>query len=285
MAGKRKRRATRWGVAALLLIVLTLWTIWGNTAVECNSYTICSQRLPKSFDGYKIAHVSDLHNAQLDEGNEKLLQLLRQARPDMIAITGDLIDSRKLDMETAMAFIHQAVQIAPCYYVTGNHEARLETYDALKDQMETVGVTVLEDETVQITKDGQSFTLIGLQDPSFHGVYKPENIEKLADEQLTRLHTDDSFSVMLFHRPSYFPVYVSHGVDLVLSGHMHGGQFRLPFLGGVYTPSHGFFPDYDGGLYTDGNTNMLVSRGLGNSAFPFRFNNRPEIILIQLEAE
>jgi len=280
---KPKRKIVRWCITVLLLMVLAGWTLWGNTALELNTYTVTNEKLPQSFDGYRIVHISDLHNAQMGEGNENLLSMLRKAEPDMIAITGDLVDSRKLDMDIALAFIREAVKIAPCYYVTGNHEGRLSNYDVLKVQMETAGVTVLEDAAVEITREGESITLIGLHDPSFHGIYEPENIEKLADTQLTGLYTNKTaFTVMLFHRPSYFEVYATHGVDLVLSGHMHGGQFRLPFVGGLYTPSHGFFPDYDAGLYTEGNTAMLVSRGIGNSAFPFRFNNRPEVLLIEL---
>lgn len=286
MTGKPKRKLLRRLAAVLLLAVLLAWTLWSNTALELNTYTVTSEKLPECFDGYRITHVSDLHNAQMGEGNENLLAMLREAKPDMIAITGDLIDSRKLDMDVALDFIREAVKIAPCYYVTGNHEGRLENYDVMKAQMGTAGVTVLEDAAVQITRGGESITLLGLHDPSFHGVYKPENIEKLADTQLTELYTNENeFTVMLFHRPSYFEIYADHGVDLVLAGHMHGGQFRLPFLGGLYTPSHGFFPEYDAGLYTQDDTTMLVSRGIGNSAFPLRFNNRPEVILIELQIE
>ena len=287
MKNKRTKKRLRWCAAAAILCALAIWTLWGNTALELNSYTVGSPRLPKSFDGYRIAHVSDLHNAQMGDENETLLTMLRQVQPDMIAITGDLVDSRHLDMDTGLAFIRDVAQIAPCYYVTGNHEARLtEQYKTLKAEMEAAGITVLEDAATRITLDGESITLIGMQDPSFHGVYKTENIEKLADTQLTQLHTDkDAYSLLLFHRPSYFEVYAQHGIDLVLAGHMHGGQFRLPLVGGLYTPSHGFFPDYDAGLYTEGSTTMLVSRGIGNSAFPFRFNNRPEVVLIELHTE
>ena len=285
MLPKPKKRILTWGIAALSLTALTIWIAWGNSALECNTYTVKSARLPKSFDGYRIAQVSDLHNAALSEGNQKLLEMLRQAQPDMIAITGDLVDSRKLDMDIALDFITEAVKIAPCYYVTGNHEARIRQYKTMKKEMKAAGVIVLEDATIPVTKDGESITLIGMQDPSFHGAYKTSAIEKVVQEQLTQLHRDSGFSIMLFHRPSYFPMYVSHGVDLVLAGHMHGGQFRLPFVGGLYTPSQGFFPEYDGGLYSEGNTNMVVSRGIGNSAFPFRINNRPEIVLIELQTE
>lgn len=279
---KRIRR-----IVLLLLLALVIWTVWTNLSPELSSYTVTSSRLPESFDGYRIALVSDLHNTQLGENNKRVLALLQKAQPDMIAITGDLVDSRKPDMDTAVSFIEEAVKIAPCYYVTGNHEARLNSeYRSLKKQLEDMGVAVLEDASTQITLEGASITVLGLQDPSFHGVYNSESIETLVDEQLTQLHTDhNSYTVMLYHRPSYFEVYAKHDVDLVLSGHMHGGQFRIPFLGGLYTPSQGFFPDYDAGLYTDDTTTMLVSRGLGNSVFPIRFNNRPEVLLIELKAE
>lgn len=282
-----KKRRFILAAAAVLFLFLILWIAWGNTALELNTYTVSSPRLPKSFDGYRIAHVSDLHNAQMGDHNETLLTMLREAQPDMIAITGDLVDSRHLDMDTGLDFIREVAQIAPCYYVTGNHEARLTAeYKTLKAEMESAGITVLEDASTRITLEGESITLIGMQDPSFHGVYKTENIEKLADEQLTQLHTDhDAYTLLLFHRPSFFETYAKHEVDLVLSGHMHGGQFRLPYVGGLYTPSHGFFPDYDAGRYTQGNTTMLVSRGIGNSVFPFRFNNRPEILLVTLSSD
>lgn len=174
MTGKKKRTIIL-AIAAVLL-ALVVWTVWGNTALELNTYTVGSKELPDAFDGYRIAHVSDLHNAEMGDGNEKLLAVLREADPDIIAITGDLIDSRNTN------------------------------------------------------------------------------------------------------------TYVACGVDLALSGHAHGGQFRLPFVGGLVAPNQGLFPKYDSGLYTEGNTNMIVSRGIGNSILPFRFNNRPEVILIELKA-
>ena len=132
-------------VAAAVLVALVIWIAWGNTALELNTYTVSSAKLPQSFDGYRIAHVSDLHNAEMGKDNEKLLTILRDADPDMIAITGDLIDSRSTNVEIALNFIREAVKIAPCYYVTGNHEARVNEYGELKAGMETAGVTVLED--------------------------------------------------------------------------------------------------------------------------------------------
>lgn len=266
----------------LILAALAAWIAWGNGALELNTYTVSSAALPASFDGYRIAHVSDLHNTEMGKGNEKLLAMLRSAAPDMIAITGDLIDSRNTDTEIALHFVGQAMQIAPCYYVTGNHEARVPDYDDLKTAMEAAGVVVLEDACAQITQNGETVTVLGIDDPSFKTGYLLGNSETVVEEVLKELSPKDRFTILLSHRPELFAAYARNGMDLVLSGHAHGGQFRLPFIGGLIAPNQGFFPKYDAGVYTQGNTNMIVSRGIGNSLLPFRVNNPPEVIVIEL---
>ena len=282
----KKKKFIFLAVAAAVLVALVIWIAWGNTALELNTYTISSSKLPQSFDGYRIAHVSDLHNTEMGKDNEKLLAMLRDADPDMIAITGDLIDSRNTDIEVALKFVREAVKIAPCYYVTGNHEARVNEYGELKAGMETAGVTVLEDVRTEISMEGATITLIGVNDPSYQTDYLFGDSETVLNTKLEELHTEDGeFTVLLSHRPELFDAYTDHGIDLVLSGHAHGGQFRLPFIGGLVAPNQGIFPEYDAGIYTEGNTNMLVSRGIGNSILPFRINNRPEVILIELQAE
>ena len=282
----KKRKFIILAVVAAFLLALIAWIVWGNTALELNTYTISSSKLPQSFDGCRIAHISDLHNAEMGKDNEKLLAMLRDADPDMIAITGDLIDSRNTDIEVALQFVHEAVKLAPCYYVTGNHEARVNEYDELKSGMEAAGVIILEDARTEISLEGETITLIGVNDPSYQTDYLFGDSETVMDTKLEELHTeDDVFTILLSHRPELFDIYADHGMDLILSGHAHGGQFRLPFIGGLVAPNQGLFPEYDAGIYTENNTNMLVSRGVGNSILPFRINNRPEVILIELQAE
>ena len=282
----KKKKFIFLAVVAAVLVALAIWIAWGNTALELNTYTVSSAKLPESFDGYRIAHVSDLHNTEMGKDNEKLLAMLRDADPDMIAITGDLIDSRDTDIEIALQFVREAVKIAPCYYVTGNHEARVNEYGALKAGMEAAGVTVLEDVKTKISMEGETITLIGVNDPSYQTDYLFGDSETVMNTKLEDLHTEhDGFTILLSHRPELFDTYVDQDIDLVLSGHAHGGQFRLPFIGGLVAPNQGLFPEYDAGIYTEGNTNMLVSRGVGNSILPFRINNRPEVILIELQAE
>ena len=134
--------------------------------------------------------------------------------------------------------------------------------------------------------EGETITLIGVNDPSYQTDYLFGDSEMVMNTKLEDLHTgNDGFTLLLSHRPELFDTYVDQDVDLVLSGHAHGGQFRLPFIGGLVAPNQGLFPEYDAGIYTEGNTNMLVSRGVGNSILPFRINNRPEVILIELQAE
>lgn len=279
----KNKKILLFSTVAVILLILVTWIIWGNSALELNTYTVSSDQLPKAFDGYRIAHVSDLHNAEMGKDNEKLLKLLKDAEPDMIAITGDLIDSRNTDTEIALHFVREAVRIAPCYYVTGNHEARVAQYSELKSGMEAAGVTILEDAKVTITAERESIVLVGVNDPSYVTDYLLGDSNTVMGTKLAELHAADHFTILLSHRPELFPIYVENNMDLVLSGHAHGGQFRLPFIGGLVAPHQGFFPEYDAGLYTEAGTSMIVSRGIGNSLFPFRVNNRPELIVIKLQ--
>jgi len=196
-----------------------------------------------------------------------------------------MIDSRNANVAVALAFVEEAMLIAPCYYVTGNHEARVSEYEELKTGLEAVGVVVLDDARMELVLSSESITLLGVDDPSFYTDYLFGDAATVVSSKLAQLTTEENgFTVLLSHRPELFNTYVESGMNLVFSGHAHGGQFRLPFLGGLIAPNQGLFPEYDSGLYTDGDTNMIVSRGIGNSIFPFRFNNRPEVILVELDS-
>lgn len=272
-------------IIAVALLGLIAWTVWGNTALEISTYAIVSNRLPNSLSGFRIAQVSDLHNAEMGEGNEKLLAILREAEPDIIVITGDLVDSYHTDIDIALRFAESAMKIAPCYYVTGNHEARISEYDDLKTGLESAGVVVLENERIELERNSEAITLIGVDDPSFQTDYLMEDSATVMSSALKGLTGNDAYTILLSHRPELFDTYAVSGVNLVFSGHAHGGQFRLPFIGGLVAPNQGLFPEYDSGLYTEGATSMLVSRGIGNSIIPIRFNNRPEVIVVKLLAD
>lgn len=282
---KQKKRIVAL-VAAALLVLFVVWMIWGNVALTVTEYSVTNEKIPQSFSGFRIAQVSDLHNAEFGKDNRRLLAQLKKADPDIIVLTGDLIDSQRTNVEIAVDFAHAASEIAPTYYVTGNHENRvLDEYLRLKDGLVSAGVFVLENEKIELAREGDAIALVGLHDPAFAGAVTVSESEEFVSRALSELTKPDSYDVVLAHRPQYYSEYKASHADLVLSGHFHGGQFRLPFIGGLYAPSQGFFPEYDGGIYAEEQTVMVVSRGVGNSSFPIRFNNPPEIVLVELVKE
>lgn len=272
-------------IAILVIIaIIVVWIGVHNKSLEVNRINILSEKIPEGFTNFRIAQVSDLHNTEIGDDNEKLIARLKKSEPDIIAITGDLIDSRHTDIETALEFAERAAKIAPCYYVNGNHEGRvLAEYEKLKKGLSELGVTILENKKIEITNGDDTISLIGINDPKFRMKLVDDTMDQNVAYQLSEVVSDNNnYKILLAHRPEYFKSYAGQ-VDLVLSGHAHGGQFRLPFVGGLVAPGQGLFPEYDSGLYTEENTNMVVSRGIGNSIIPFRINNRPEIVVIELE--
>lgn len=269
----------------IIFAVLALFVIWiyqTNVTVGTTHYKIESSRLPEAFNHFKIVSVSDLHNAKFGKDNGVIIRAVKDEKPDIIAITGDLVDYSKTDIATAEALVKELVKIAPCYYVTGNHEAWLgEKYNRLEKILLDASVTVLRDKTVNLTENKQTIQLAGLDDPDFSD-RASYNQQEILENALADMNITDDYCVLLSHRPETFGAYVNKNIDLVLSGHAHGGQFRLPFIGGIIAPNQGFFPKYDAGTYTENNTTMIVSRGLGNSVIPVRFNNRPEIVSVEL---
>ncbi len=267
----------------IAVAALIVWIWWGNTALEVNQYEVSSNRIPKAFNGFRIAQVSDLHNAQFGKSNGELIEQLCQTNADLIVLTGDLVDSRVTDIQVALDFATEAVKIAPVYYVPGNHEARIAQYGDLKIGLEKIGVIVLENGAVPIIREGACITIIGVIDPSFETDYLMGDAEQVISTKLSAIsNKTEGYRILLSHRPELFGIYIAAGMDLVFSGHAHGGQIRLPFFGGLIAPNQGFFPKYDAGLFIQGETKMIVSRGVGNSIIPVRILNRPEIVVVQL---
>ena len=280
---KTKKKFIVLAAIVAILILLIIWIAYGNTDLEIHKYNVKSEDIPSEFDNFRIVQISDLHNAEFGENNEKLLLMLKQADADIIAITGDMIDSRNTDIDVAISFAQKAVNIAPVYYVNGNHESRVSgEYEKLKQGLTDAGVTILENSSADITIGDEAITLIGINDPTFRMELVDDTMEQNIAHQLVSVISDnDNYKVLLAHRPEYFDVYAEN-VDLVLSGHAHGGQFRIPFIGGLVAPGQGFFPEYYEGSHIKENTEMIVSRGIGNSIIPFRINNKPEIIVAEL---
>ena len=282
---KNKKNYTILIILLLLLAVLVGWIVWDNNRITVTEYTIKDNEIPESFSGYRIVQISDLHNAEFGSENELLLNNIRLLQPDIIVLTGDLIDSYHTDVDISLAFVRQAVQIAPTYYVFGNHEVRIpDAYRRLKAGMEDAGVVIL-DESILLKRDSEVLALVGVPDPSALGV-DSQAYTKAIDSLLEERKSDRStYSVLLCHRPEVFDAFVENGVDLVFTGHTHGGQIRLPLIGAVFAPDQGLFPAYDAGIFTKEDTTMIISRGLGNSSFPFRVDCPPEIVVATLMHE
>ena len=282
MAKKRRqcrRRMLRvFGVILILIAALIAWAAIDSRNIDVARFTVSGA--PEAFSGFKILQISDLHNAEFGPDNQKLIDILKSEAPDAIVITGDLIDARRTNTEIAESFVRRCMEIADCYYVPGNHEARLgDTYDAFESALIADGVNVLRNGSVRIRKEMDAIRIVGVDDPAFA---KASDAITNLDAALEALSSDD-FTILLAHRPELIDEYSKWGIDLVLSGHAHGGQIRLPGIGGLYAPGQGFFPRYTSGNYTMGDTEMIVSRGIGNSAFPLRVNDRPEVVIVTLK--
>ena len=264
-------------VLAALVVIPAARGVWENHAVRSNTVEVASEKLPAAFDGFTIVQISDLHNARFGKDQEKLVALLKAAQPDLIAITGDLIDKRRPGMQNVLRFVERAVAIAPVFYVTGNHEAKSKEFPLLKEALGRLGVTLLLDRTVSIERGGAQIALAGLSDARFVTADKAK-FAAVSAEKLSAFLPKEGFTLLLAHRPELFAVYRAAGADLTLCGHAHGGQFRLPLVGGLIAPNQGLFPKYTAGLYREEGKCMVVSRGLGNSSIPIRLNNRPEVV-------
>ncbi|WP_040198255.1 metallophosphoesterase [Candidatus Soleaferrea massiliensis] len=289
----KKRRRARGKILRILLLILLIaapFYLYGQNHDLMLSHIVCeSARLPQSFDGFRIIQVSDLHNAQFGENQRDLVVMTIEQEPDIVVLTGDLIDKRRTtseDMETALHYVREIVAYTDVYFVTGNHEEMSDYYDELKEQLLECGVTVLEDQSVSLERDGQSIRLAGVRDIGTLGEEGEPGREERFHEKLKSLFSkeDDRYTILLNHRPNDLDYCAKLPVDLILSGHAHGGQIRLPFIGAVFAPDQGFFPRYTSGLYEKAGTQMVVSRGLGNSLFPFRVGNRPELVCVTLRS-
>lgn len=249
-------------------------------------YTVRSSKLPPAFDGFCFAQISDLHNKRFGKDHESLYAAVKSVAPDVVAITGDLIDANRTNVEAAKKAVRAVSAIAPVYYVTGNHESKSEEYPVLESELKKIGVFLSDDKSVLLKKEGASIQLSGLREYKFTMKKMPRDIrnERLNEKLQVLKGEDDLFSVLLTHRPELFDLYAKNGFDLILCGHAHGGQIRFKNKG-LIAPDQGFFPQYTAGIYEKENSRMIVGRGLGNSAFPFRINNPPEITVIRLKRE
>ena len=269
---------------ALAPIFVASSIIRQNKKLKVRKTTLKFDKLPQAFNNYKIAQVSDIHCDRVGHSDLSFIKKIKDFNPDIIVITGDVLDSYNNDMDIAYNILSQLAIIAPCYFVSGNHELRLpEEYEQLINIMKKLNITYMNNSNLLITKNNESINLVGVEDYNF---FKNEdNLNHRANfiKTLEELYSPNHFNILLSHRPEKFPIYADLKYELIFSGHAHGGQWRVPFVGGIFSPSQGFFPKYTNGNYVLEDSTIIVSQGLGNSSFPIRINNRIELVLATLK--
>ena len=275
---KKQRPVKLWRILlVLILAVLCLITIDSSFRLSVENYDISFNSLPESFENFKIVQLSDIHGKSYGEDSADLLQKVADAVPDIIVITGDLADD-KTDMSFAYPLLSGLMDIAPTYYITGNHEYDSADLDGLLEVIYSCGVTFLDNDYVMLERGGDKIALIGISDPNGRAdMPTPEEVfEHVRDIE------GDCFTVVLNHRNTRLQRFSDLGADLVLSGHAHGGIVRLPFTDGLIGPARELLPTYTDGIYSMGNTVMFVSRGLAGH---LRFLNNPQIPVITLHSQ
>ena len=277
-----KKRHNKWWAILFSLPIFGLFLYTQNNALTISEYSVTSTNIPRSFDGYRILQLSDLHNHSFGENQQKLVAKVNELRPDIVVLTGDLIDSRRYDEKPSLLLVEQLTKIVPVYYVTGNHEWRTGTFLEFEKRLKKAGVNVLRNETIALEQSKEQIFLHGVDDPSATPNQTPTDA---IDNALSSLPLTEGYHVLLAHRPEFFSVYKKYDLDIVFSGHAHGGQIRLPFFGGLFAPGQGILPKITEGIHTKENTSIVVSRGLGNSLFPFRILNKPEIVVVTLKKD
>ncbi|NCA91927.1 metallophosphoesterase [bacterium] len=282
--GKVNKRKKAIIIFLVIILILAAFFVWQNNDITITKIDISNKKVPTDFVGFRILQISDLHNKMFGNNQKILVSKIKKLSPDIIFITGDLIDSHRTKVEPAIILLEQLVEIAPVYYVNGNHEASaLSAYQELKIEMEELGVKILENFKEILYKNESYIEIIGINDPAFSGSKESYSDEAVTNEELGKLvDAEGNFTILLAHRPELLAIYEQNKVDLVFSGHAHGGQIRLPFLGGLIAPNQGIFPKLTQGIHNKNDTSMVISRGLGNSIIPFRVFNRPELILATL---
>ncbi|AFV12825.1 metallophosphoesterase [Thermacetogenium phaeum DSM 12270] len=296
--GKRKNRPGRLLVSGVIILIITLLCFIDNELIGVSRYDVEIGGLPRSFVGFKILHLSDLHGKEFGSGNRRLLKIIERENPDIIVATGDMIDSIGDDGSSFLNLLKGINGRYPVYFSLGNHEQAVRVRDQRQDtevfrefikQIREAGGIVLDNERAEIKKEDGSLHLYGLTSMLYHYTGSDtaywEGSDLKADFLVAELGrpSGEGIDLLLAHNPKYFAEYARWGADIVLAGHVHGGIVRLPFLGGIFSPDRTLFPEYQAGIYKRGDAVMLVSRGLGSSVIPLRLFNRPEVVVITLK--
>lgn len=265
------------------IIFFSVYLIFGifDNKLEITKYDYENSKIPNDFNNYSIVQLSDIHSSYFGENQEDLINTVTKCNPNLILLTGDIIDRKNVDYQSVAILFQKLTQIAPVYAINGNHEVDSTTIrDNMNELYTTYGVTLLDNKSAIISKGNSSIQLAGLKHwGAISCKWTPYYIEK----NLAPLD-DNTFGILLNHRSDMLSYFTNSNYSLILSGHTHGGIIRLPYVGGVFNNDATLFPKYDSGVYTEGKTTLIVSRGLGNSNIIPRIYNPPEVVNIILKS-
>ena len=260
--------------------------------IDVSKYEVASVKVPKTFDGFRILQLSDLHNRRFNKNNKKIVKIIEKQKPDIIVMTGDMVSSNSVGFSNFFSLVEELDGKYPIYYIFGNHEQRLsvEKQAIIIGKLREYGVKVLNNQHEFITKDDENIEIFGLkQELIYYTNYlkskKTYSYEQKDMENAIRKSNSKKFNILLAHNPLYFETYEKWGADLVFSGHVHGGIIQIPFIGGFLSPERKLFPKYSGGEYEINDSKMIVSRGLGYTKINLRFFNNPEICVVELKSK
>lgn len=287
---RKKRKLILRFVSLFLVLSLVFWsyTAFENFSLDIDFYNISDEKIPESFNGYRIAQISDFHNRKSKIVTDKIIQSLKSEKPDVIFLTGDFVDGNDTIVEISMAFMERIINIAPVYYVLGNHECNFANFYKIEfnemiNKFESMGVTILRQASVKVFSDeNESINLYGIDDPYFH-CKDPSLIRKATKGLCQSLTIDEGYNILLAHHPEQLAIYEQFGFDLVLSGHAHGGQitfFGLPIVVPDQEPPH----EFTEGIYNSGDTTLVLSRGIGYSTINIRFFSPPNLVYVDLKS-
>lgn len=295
-----KKRKRGWLYTLVIVVFIALFLYWENNSLEVTSYRLAYNNLPNGFDGYRIVQISDMHGKTFGQGNSSLSERIKSLKPDVLLATGDLMSSTVNDGGAFLDFLDSFDGFCPVYMCLGNHEQIARwlvngdnsvDYEAFIRQVKNKGVKLLDNDKTILERNGDKISLEGLTLELYHYSRRDINPEdeslllKKAYIDKTLGKSGDLFTILMAHNPAYFKEYTQWGADLTLAGHVHGGVIQVPFKGGLLSPEHVFFPEYDAGLFEDEDGKLIVNRGLGYSQINFRLFNRPEISFIELIKE
>lgn len=251
---------------------------WAS-GIGVSHYTIKSSALPAEFNGFKIVQISDLHCARFGDRQEGLITRIKAEKPDIIVLTGDIMDDGIGDMESISMLLDGITPLAPVYSVSGNHDKWYSGFKDFQKLLEDKKVILLENRDEKIDRNGARINITGIGDPN---VWDDRKAEQYLEKYLNELKPSGGYNILLFHRANMFAGIKGKGYQLVLAGHMHGGQVQIPFVGGAKSPHGQWFPKYAQGKYEEEGTVMIVSRGLGNVVVVPRVLNPPELVVVTL---